>query len=325
MDHDSGYHLLFSHPKMVADFLSGFVAEPWVSDLDLSTLERINAKFHADGLERRDGDVIWKVLRKDGGDAYLYLAIEFQSFVDPWMALRVAVYVLLLYLHLIREDKLQPDGLLPPVYPVVIYNGERRWTAKTDLRELIGRGPDGRPWPWRPRFRYHVLDEQRHDPDRLQGMDNLVAVLVSMEQCRTADELRAQVDRVIELLKEDAYASLRRAFATMLKTVLAPARGIEFGAEDVSGLSEVRDMLAERVKEWTREWKAVGVAEGRVEGEAKAKVDTLLRQLRHRFKTLPNGVEDRVRSADIDLLDEWLDRFVDAQTLTDVFGPEQPH
>ena len=138
-----------------------------------------------------------------------------------------------------------------------------------------------------------------------------------MEQCRTVDELRTLVDRAVALLGSDAYASLRRAFATMLKTVLAPARGIDLGAPDVGGLSEVRDMLAERVKEWTREWKAEGKAEG--------KAETLLRQLHRRFKVLPEGVDVRVRAADSDRLDDWLDRFVDAQTLADVFGPEQPH
>ena len=92
-------------------------------------------------------------------------------------------------------------------------------------------------------------------------------------------------------------------------------------------------MLAERVKEWTREWKAEGIAEGvvkgrvegRAEGEAKGKADTLLRMLRRRFTSLPSGVEERVRAAGIDQLNEWSDRFVDAQTLEDMFGPEQPH
>ena len=70
---------------------------------------------------------------------------------------------------------------------------------------------------------------------------------------------------------------------------------------------------------------AKGRAEGRAEGEAKGKADAVLRQLRRRFKSLPADVELRVRAADIDQLDEWLDRFVDAQTLDDVFGTEQRH
>ena len=63
---------------------------------------------------------------------------------------------------------------------------------------------------------YHVLDEQRHDPDRLQGIDNLVAVLVLMEQCRTVKELRVLVDRTVALLGNEAYASLHRTFVTMI-------------------------------------------------------------------------------------------------------------
>lgn len=39
-DHDHGYKRLFSHPEMVKDLLCGFVAEPWVTELDFSTLEK---------------------------------------------------------------------------------------------------------------------------------------------------------------------------------------------------------------------------------------------------------------------------------------------
>ena len=32
--HDAGYKKLFSHPRLVADFLRGFVPEDWVQQLD---------------------------------------------------------------------------------------------------------------------------------------------------------------------------------------------------------------------------------------------------------------------------------------------------
>ena len=60
-----------------------------------------------------------------------------------------------------------------------------------------------------------------------------------------------------------------------------------------------------------KEWKAEGKAEG--------KAETLLRLLRRRFHTLSPEVEARVLNADGAQLDEWLDRFVDAKVLTDVF------
>ena len=45
--HDTLYHRLFSHPEMVTQLLREFVAEPWIADLDLKSMQRVSAKFHA--------------------------------------------------------------------------------------------------------------------------------------------------------------------------------------------------------------------------------------------------------------------------------------
>jgi hypothetical protein len=68
------YHKIFGHPGMVAQMLRDFVAEPWLDDLDLDGMERLNAKFHAETGERREGDMIWRIPRRGGGgDTYLML------------------------------------------------------------------------------------------------------------------------------------------------------------------------------------------------------------------------------------------------------------
>lgn len=325
MNYDGGYHLLFSHPRMIADLLAGFIDEPWVPELDLSSLERVNAKFHADGLERRDGDVVWRLRRRSGGHAYLYMAIEFQSTVDPWMALRLAAYVLLLYLHLIREGLVGPDEKLPPVYPVVLFNGEPRWTAKRDLRDLIAAGPDGRPWPWLPRFRYHVLEERWLDTGGV-AIGNITAVLFALEQCSTVAEVAGLVERLAGLLRDPGTASLRRAFVTWLKAVLAPARGIDLGPGDVAELSEVQDMLANRVREWTQEWlnqgRVEGEAKGRAEGEARGEAKALIRLLEKRFGPLAQDRREMILTAAPAQVELWFDRAIDSASLESVFnGP----
>ena len=52
------------------------------------------------------------------------------------MALRVFEYTAMLYRELLRT-KAATIGRLPPVLPIVLYNGESRWTAARDVRELI--------------------------------------------------------------------------------------------------------------------------------------------------------------------------------------------
>ena len=48
--HDHSYKLLFSHPEMIADLIRGYVREPWVERVDLSTLERVSGSYVTDDL-----------------------------------------------------------------------------------------------------------------------------------------------------------------------------------------------------------------------------------------------------------------------------------
>src|SRR5690606_9886756 len=150
-DLDTGYRLLFSHPEMIRDLLTGFVPESWVAELDLDTLEKVSSNHVTDDLRSRCSDVIWRV-RWGREWVYLYLLLEFQSSADPYMAVRVMDYVALLYQDLIRTRQLHA-GQLPPVVPVVLYNGRSRWRAATDLGELIF-PVTGTLAAYQPRLRY---------------------------------------------------------------------------------------------------------------------------------------------------------------------------
>jgi predicted transposase YdaD len=126
-EHDGGYRLLFSHPEMVADLLRAFIPEDWVRDIDLSTLEQAPGDYVTPGLSSRESDIVWRVRWGEDNLLYVYLLFEFQSTVDPWMALRMTVYVGLLYQELLKRREIPRSGKLPPVLPLVLYNGNLLW------------------------------------------------------------------------------------------------------------------------------------------------------------------------------------------------------
>src|SRR3954469_25229931 len=95
---DHSYKLLFSHARMVRDLLNGFVGGDWLAAADFSTLERVSDAYVTDDLRARADDIIWRVRC---GKHYVYLLLEFQSSVEPCMAVRVMTYVCLLYQDLI--------------------------------------------------------------------------------------------------------------------------------------------------------------------------------------------------------------------------------
>ncbi|MBF0304123.1 MAG: Rpn family recombination-promoting nuclease/putative transposase [Alphaproteobacteria bacterium] len=327
-DHDSLYHRLFSHPGMIAQLLRDFVDEPWVEDLDLSAMRRVNAKLHADTGERRDGDMVWRIPVKDGSNLYLLLLLEFQSTPERWMALRVMVYVGLLYQHLINENLVRPGQRLPPVLPMVLYNGDPRWVMPPSLRELIDLPPESPFWRWQPDMRYHLIDEGAWTTEDLAARESLAALLFRLEHCREPSQIVPLVDAVIEWFQRNGdFEPLRPLFAMLTSRVMRMGDGADPAIRVSENLLEVRTMLATRAQEWQRQWKEEGLQEGRQEGlqegrqEGRRQGESIIlrRILERRFGVLPDWARQRLSSADTALLEDWSLRVLDAESLDDVF------
>ncbi len=143
-EHDLAYRDLFTHSELVEDLLRHFVKEPWVAELDFATLRRESEISVVRRRGARLRDVVWSV-RFRGRTLYILILIEFQSRIDPVMALRQLVYVASFYEDLCRQKRLSESGKLPPVLPVVLYNGERLWRAPCSVEEMIEAVPE----PWR--------------------------------------------------------------------------------------------------------------------------------------------------------------------------------
>ena len=221
-----------------------------------------------------------------------------------------------IYEDLHRSKEIGPDDPLPPVLPIVLYNGAEPWTAKTDLADLIDPSLPPQLRRWQPQLRYLLLEERRFPEADLARLPNVAAALFRLENAQAPENIQRVIACLVEWLAGAENASLRRAFVVWLKRVLLPARvpGVEI--PNFSELEELHDMLAERVKTWTQEWKDEGLREGRLEGETKV----LRRQLTRRFGPLPSWAEERLGQAGETELEEWGDRVLECRSLKEVFG-----
>ena len=270
--HDSSYKQLFSHPRMIKELFSSFVRESWVSQLDFSTLEKVNGSYISDDLRDREDDVIWKV-RIGESWVYLYILLEFQSTVDRFMAVRLLTYTGLLYQDLLKSGQIKGKQKLPPVFPLVLYNGEKRWHAATSLADLIDAVPSGLE-RYLPEYRYLVIDEGSYATAELAVLKNLVAALFQLEHSREPENVLQLVGHLVDWLGTPETEDLRRAFVYWLKRVFLPERLPESDYEAAEELVEVHTMLEKRVKQWQKQWKAEGLAEGELKGKLKGKLET---------------------------------------------------
>ena len=311
MPHDSAYKQFFSDPKMVESLLRDFVSADFIADLDFSTLERCSGSYVTDDLRERHDDIVWRVGWKKGSWCYVALLLEFQSTPDHWMALRTLSYTTLLLLDLVKMGNVRENEGLPPVFPIVIYNGGKAWKAPQEVAALFAPMPEGLKY-YRPQHRHFLLDESRVPGEELDKSKGLVAQLLRLERAQEPEQVRRIVKELIARLHGPEYLSLRRAFTVWLGRVVLKRSGITEEIPEFQDLREVDAMLEERAAQWKHEY----ITLGRKEGEAKGLGRGVQLLLEARFGALPASVTTYISSSsDANTLQKMMLSAYHAETL----------
>jgi predicted transposase YdaD len=274
---DAGYKRLFSHRELMADLIRGYMDPRLTKSFDLRTLERCNGSYVSPDLQERRNDLVWR-MRSSQGWTYVYLLIEFQTTVDRYMAVRLLGYIALLWQDLIAQGQVTKDGLLPPVLPIVLYNGDRPWTAPLTLRPLITPSPAFLT-ALQPELAYRFLDENRVPTTGGPLLRNLSAAIFALEQSGGLAAQRKVMHALGAWLKD--RPDLREAVGTWYAEALAPTGLLKVPRSGRISIDEVEPMMATRIMQDIRRQVAEGTAKGEARGEARGEAKGMVEAIRH--------------------------------------------
>jgi len=321
--HDTGYKLLFSHPEMVRDLLIGYMPGEWLKEADFTSLNRVNASYVSEKEHQRHDDMVWR-LKVGQQWVWVYLLLEFQSKPDKWMALRMMVYMGLLCQHLINQDELQ-DGLLPPIVPIVLYNGKPRWKTSQEVADCFAASLPGLEL-YRPKLRYHLVDEARLKLHPLSEVRNLVEALFSVEQSHTVKNTFDIMRLLDGVLSTPEMEPLRRTIGIWFKLLLrrkVPKANIQ-ELDEIDDVLKESTMLEQTIERWFYDATMKGVRLGEQRGEQKGISKIVALQLKLRFGPVPDWAQERLASASEDQLTQWASVILTAKSIEDLFGTDGP-
>jgi len=135
--------------------------------------------------------------------AYIYILMEFQSSPDKAIPVRMLNYITMFYDFLFRQSKV---GKLPPVLPLLIYNGKQNWNVPFKLEELI---EPYLPERFIPHFEYYPIIEKNYSDETLFEIKNLVSAIMLVENSRYKADLDEIAVRVAECLKKEHREDIR--------------------------------------------------------------------------------------------------------------------
>lgn len=289
LPHDAAYKSIFAHTLAVEHLIRGFVANlveygpAWFATLDFDTLEPLPTESIDETWRAHFNDFVWRVRFRSATGAgkphwlHVLVMLEFQSEVDWLMALRIRNYTGMVYRSLWRGRRFGSADRLPPVLPVVLYNGRRRWTAAPCVEELIapetlpGEGSGARPGAGSvfSGGSYVVVDVGAYEGEQLPA-DNVVSLVVGSETMSTWEEAAAIMEGAFELLGAPERRELRDTFVRWFDLLVSRAEMDPARPEEATAMerAEQADTMSEVVVERLRALRVLVRAEGREQGHA---------------------------------------------------------
>jgi len=291
--HDRGYTRLFSNKTFVSRLFHGFVKETWVKDIDFKKLERVETSFVSKKFAKRESDILYRVKYKNR-EAYIYLLLEFQSTVDKYMALRMLRYVIEIYEMLLKEEKYK-NKKLPPIFPLVLYNGVERWRAAENIKDLIEIGDLER---YVPDFQYVKISENEFSRKTLLKINNIVSALFLIENL-SDKEIEEHVATLSEIIAKETDNIAIKEFNRWVAYQFHHDRVDETLLEEIDRATskrEVKNMFAKTAQQlMTRKFREgeqkgiqkgmeKGIQKGMEKGMEKGELNLLLNLLKRKFK-----------------------------------------
>ncbi len=262
VDHDSRYKMLFSHPTILKQLLQNFVKEPFIDELDFSSPEKVDKSFVTKEFQKRESDLIYKIKFR-GKDVYIYILLEFQSTVDRFMALRMLRYLCEFYEHLTSTGTKK----LPAVFPILLYNGSTRWTAKYNINELIQKDI---PEKYIPNFSYYPIIENEITKETLLQIKNALSAIFYIETSDT-EEIIEKLQKILDLLKKEKPDIINLFSNWCLNVFRNEDQNFH---EEINNLKELKSMLRDSLKKFRKKLIEEGMEKGKKKWIKKGVKDT---------------------------------------------------
>jgi predicted transposase/invertase (TIGR01784 family) len=288
---DLGYKEFFSFIKLFEQLIEGYIEGEWKAFLDYKKAQRIEKSFVSRGFKRTEADILYRVpfLKNPEKSIHLYVLIEHQSSVDHKMALRVYHYLGEIWKYVVKNTAKREydraDFRLPPILPIVLYNGKENWTAKTKLREII----EGSEYfeKYIPNVEYHLVDIPRIGREKLEKLRNSLSAIFLLEKAGSYEELEERLKKAFEFLEEEEHEGIVQLilewFVYHVKVHLRQEEAQAFylhWSKKQKNPQEMKKMLELTLEKIKHEIKLEGLQEGLQKGKEEGIQEGAVEELR---------------------------------------------
>ncbi len=194
--HDEVVHNFLSEKETAKSLFREYLPVEITKLIDFSSLEISKDTFVDKRLARHFSDLLYKV-RIAGKRAFIYLLIEHKSELDKLTGFQLLRYIVKIWELFRKQNK--KAKTLPPVIPIVLYHGKKKWDIKTQFISLVDAPEDLKPYI--PDFKYNLQDISHIPDEEIIGAILLQILLKTLKYIFTP-QLRDKLPGILQLFEE---------------------------------------------------------------------------------------------------------------------------
>jgi predicted transposase/invertase (TIGR01784 family) len=317
--HDELFRKVFGKAGNARDFLEKHLPSELLAHLDMTTLRRVPATFIDEKLKKHYADLVFSVrcTSPDCPEIRIYLLFEHKAWPDEFVGVQVLRYASMLWTGIL-EDKKYRHPKLPPILPIVFYQGDDGWVPRTSFRDLISI-PSEEFAKYIPDFAFDFYSAKELDPKAVQHnvvLKFYVAILQALESPELAHLLPLLVQGLFETLEPREAMEYIIVFLTYLSKATDQLKKEDYEQALATLPHGGKDIMNTLADQWMRQGEVVGVQKGMQEGELKGIRVTLLNQATAKFDYIPVGFSTKINAIkDIDTLNSLSIGLLKAESL----------
>ncbi len=328
--HDKGYKKIFSIKKNFLDFMKKYIGLEWMMELTERDMELIDKEYITDQFDTYESDLVYKVNTKSGS-IYLFFLFELQSYNDFTMPFRLLVYMTAIWLDYFKNSdknmRKQKEYRLPAIMPVVLYNGERKWTASHSFKKMIDHAEQFDKYI--VDFEYILVSVNDLEASKIKDSNTLIDNILLADKKRTREAwtdlgILELVQRIRSMEQNDLNEwitwfsnVIRELNEGERKTLIQQLREGDEKAM-CSSFGQLLDKeKAEGRAEGKAEGRAEGKAEGKAEGRTKERAEAVIELLEEIGEPTQQLREYIMEQTELEILRRWHRAAAKAESIED--------
>lgn len=297
--HEGLFLKVFRDKDNTKHFLKKHLSLDILKHIDLDTLYLENVSFLDDNLRKHFSDLVFSVMV--GQDEYpkakVYLLFEHKSSPESLVGMQVLRYMALQWKELYDQGHVR-GGKLPPIIPIVIYQGRGFWQARASFQDIVDI-PSNAFKAVVPDFTFAFFNVRTVDEQKVQ--ENVVLKFyVAMIKSLDLPGLKELLPQLTQGLYESLETRTALEYIEIFFKYLTKAtdkvdqddykRALKILPE---GGENIMNTLAEQ---WIREGEQRGEQRGELRGEIKGQQDMLITAVQEKFGTVHPEIVNKIRS-----------------------------